>query len=140
MKLKTVKMKEITLLLLVSFISLGVYSQAGGLSASKLGTLCTAPVPEGTIEFEPFFGYAKATNSFDQNGDVQALYSTSDSSMNFAGSGFRFSYGLINNLEVGVSVPIDVSEVRFGAKYKLPIEGKLTMGILAGYNAKNNFY
>ncbi len=128
-------MRKFTLVLLASIISIGVYSQVGGLSASKLGTLCVTPVAEGAIEFEPFFGYARATHSFDQNGNSQELYSTSDSSMNFAGSGFRFSYGLIDNLEVGVSVPIDVSEVRFGAKYKLPIDGKLTMGVLAGYNA-----
>ena len=128
-------MKKFTLLFLVSMVSLSVYSQAGGLSASKLGTLCTAPVPEGTIEFEPFFGYSTSSNFFDSDGNVQALFSTSDSSINFAGSGFRFSYGLIKNLEVGVSVPIDVSEARFGAKYKLPFDGKLTMGLLAGYNA-----
>ena len=128
-------MKNFTLLFLASIFSLSVFSQVGGLSASKLGALCTAPVPEGTIEFEPFFGYATSNNSFDSGGNVQALFSTSDSSVNFAGSGFRFSYGLIKNLEVGVSIPIDVSEARFGAKYKLPFDGKLTMGILAGYNA-----
>lgn len=127
-------MKKITLILLASIISIGVYSQVGGLSASKLGTLCTAPVPEGTIEFEPFFGYALSSNQFDSDGKVQDLYSTSDSTMSFAGSGFRFSYGLMKNLEVGITVPIDVSAVSFGAKYKLPMEGKLTMGLLAGYN------
>ncbi len=126
-------MKKLFLLFLVAFWSVSAYSQVGGLSASKLGTLCTAPVPEGPIEFEPFFSYATSINFFDSNGDIQALFSTSDSTMRFASSGFRFSYGLIKNLEVGVSLPIDVSEVNFGAKYKLPFEGKFTMGLIAGY-------
>lgn len=126
-------MKKLILLFLVSFLSVSAYTQVGGLSASKLGTLCTAPVPEGTIEFEPFFGYTTSTNYFDSNGNVQQLFSTPDSIRKFSGSGFRFSYGLMNNLEIGVSLPVDASEVSFGAKYKLPVEGKLTMGLLAGY-------
>lgn len=126
-------MKKITLLLLsLVFVSTSM-AQVSGLSASKLGTLCTAPVPEGTIEFEPFFGFATSTNFFDSNGDVQPLFSTSDSTMKFSGSGFRFSYGLMKNLEIGVSLPIDVSVVSFGAKYKLPLEGNLTMSLLTGY-------
>jgi hypothetical protein len=126
-------MKKLLLVLSVVFWSVNAYSQVSGLSASKLGTLCTAPVPEGTIEFEPFFGYASSTNFFDSNGDVQPLFSTADSTMKFSGSGFRFSYGLMKDLEIGISLPIDVSEVSFGAKYKLPLEGNLTMGLLAGY-------
>jgi len=128
-------MKKLTLAIFILFISSIAYSQVGGLSASKLGALCTAPVPENAIEFEPFFGHSSSAHYFDSNGDVQALFSTADSSINFAGSGFRFSYGLIENLEIGVSLPIDVSEARFGAKYKLPLDGKLSMGVLAGYNA-----
>jgi len=127
-------MKKITLLLLsISFTTITM-AQVGGLSASKLGTLCTTPVPEGTIEFEPFFGYATATNFFDNKGDIHPLFSTPDSTIKFASSGLRFSYGLMKNLEVGVSLPIDVSEVNFGAKYKLPFDGNFTMGLLAGYN------
>ncbi len=127
-------MKKLSLSILITLFSFNLYAQVGGLSASKLGTLCTTAVPEGSIEFEPFFGYALSTNLFDSNGDVQPLFSTSDSTMKFSASGFRFSYGLMKNLEVGVSLPVDVSEIRFGAKYKLPLEGKLTMGLLAGYN------
>lgn len=125
-------MKKITLLLLsLVFVSTSM-AQVSGLSASKLVTLCTATVPEGTIEFEPFFGFATSTNFFDSNGDIQSLFLTSDSTIKFSGSGFRFSYGLMKNLEIGVSLPIDVSVVSFGAKYKLPLEGNLTMGLLAG--------
>ncbi|MBN2236901.1 MAG: hypothetical protein JW729_05040 [Bacteroidales bacterium] len=127
-------MKKLVTLFTFSFLFLNVYSQVGGLSASKVGALCTATVPENTIEFEPFFGYALTSHYFDQNGIRQNLFSTSDSTLKFSGFGFRFTYGLSKNLEIGVSLPVDVSEVRFGAKYKLPLEGKFTMGLLAGYN------
>ncbi|MCK5538964.1 MAG: hypothetical protein KAI79_19225 [Bacteroidales bacterium] len=109
--------------------------QVSGLSASKLGTLCTVTVPAQTIEFEPFFEYATSTSIFDLDGNTQELFLSSDSSQFFSSTGFRFSYGLAENLEIGVSLPVDVSTVGFGAKYKLPLDGNLTLGILAGYNS-----
>jgi hypothetical protein len=127
-------MKKLTLLIIVTLFSLNSYSQVGGLSASKIGAVCTTPVPENTIEFEPFFAYALTNHYFDSNSTRQNLFSTSDSTLKFSTSGFRFSYGLFKNFEIGVTLPVDVSEVRFGAKYKLPIEGNLNMGVLAGYN------
>ena len=52
-------MKKITLYVFVFLLeTVGIYAQVGGLSASKLGTLCTEAVPINTIEFEPFFEYA----------------------------------------------------------------------------------
>jgi len=124
-----------TSLLLFFVINISIsYAQIGGLSASKLGTLCTSTVPEGTIEFEPFFNYATSTKIFDSDGKIQSLFASADSTMKFSASGLRFSYGLMKNMELGVSLPIDVSEIRFGAKYKLPMQGKLSMGLLAGYH------
>jgi hypothetical protein len=120
----------LSLLFVISYTS----AQVGGLSASKLGTLTTTTVPAGAIEFEPFFSYALSNNFFDNNTNRQPLFSTSDSTMKFSFFGMRFSYGLMKNLEIGISLPIDVSEINFGAKYKLPLEGKLSLGVLAGYN------
>ncbi len=129
-------MKKISFILAILLISTsGIYAQVGGLSASKLGTLCTDVVPTNTIEFEPFFGYVTSTQFFDQDGSLQDLFLSSDSIQFFSSAGFRFSYGLAENLEVGISMPVDVSTVSFGAKYKLPLEGNLTLGVLAGYNS-----
>ena len=75
------------------------------------------------------------TTASDENGEIQDLFATSDSTQFFSASGFRFSYGLFKDFEIGVSTPVDVSMVSFGAKYKLPIDGKLTFGVLAGYNS-----
>jgi hypothetical protein len=126
-------MKKFALLFLVGILSTSLKAQVGGLSASKLGTLCTETVPLNAIEFEPAFSFSSATHFFDSNGEIQPLFSTSDSTLKFSGSGFRFSYGLMNNLEIGVSLPIDLSVIKFGAKYKLPLKGNLTLGLLGGY-------
>lgn len=128
-------MKKNFLFLLILLYSFNLTAQIGGLAASKLGTLCTSTVQSGAIEFEPFFGYTKSNHVFDENGNRQLLFATSDSTMIFSNIGFRFSYGVMENLEIGVTAPVDISELRFGAKYKLPFEGKLTAGLLAGYNA-----
>ncbi|MBT6688052.1 MAG: hypothetical protein HN704_09535 [Bacteroidetes bacterium] len=125
--------KFILLLSIISSISIS-YSQVGGLSASKLGTLCADVVPVQTIEFEPFFEFSSTSNIFDNNGEKKALFSTKDSIQFFSSMGFRFSYGLFKNFEIGVSLPVDVSTISFGAKYKLPFERKFSAGLLAGYN------
>ncbi|OQX97327.1 MAG: hypothetical protein B6I20_12855 [Bacteroidetes bacterium 4572_117] len=128
-------MKKIIFSVGLFFVINSVFAQVGGLSASKLGTLCTETVPAQTIEFEPFFSFASSSRVFDKKGDVQNLFATNDSSQFFSEPGFRFSYGLMKNLEVGVSIPTDISTVSFGAKYKLPFKGKLTFGLLVGYNS-----
>jgi len=129
-------MKKQGILLSFAFIllNLSAFAQVGGISASKVGALCTTPIDAGSIEFEPFFGYSISTHYFDSQGARQNLFATSDSTLKFSASGMRFSYGLMKNLELGVALPVDVSEIRFGAKYKLPFEGKFTMGLLGGYN------
>lgn len=127
-------MRKYQILLLILLFADNLFGQIAGLSASKLGTLSADVVPAGTIEFEPFFAYSLSTKVFDQNGSRQNLFSSPDSTMRFSASGFRFSYGVMKNLEWGVSVPLDVSEIRFGTKYKIPLEGKLKLAIIAGYS------
>ena len=129
-------MRKILLSISIVLFGFQSYSQVGGLSASKLGTLCASTVGEGNIEFEPSFAYSNTKHYFDGDGHLQALYQSSDSSKMFSGSAFRFTYGLIKDLEIGVSLPIDVSDVRFGAKYRLPFNGeKFATAILGGYTA-----
>ena len=125
-----------TFLLFISVITIWFtsFSQIGGLSASKLGTLSTETVSVNKIEFEPFFGFSYACCHFNENRSETPLFASNDSLQIFSDLGLRFTYGVINNLEIGISLPIDVSTISFGAKYKLPIEGNHTFGILAGYN------
>ncbi len=127
-------MKKITSFLFFLVFALTSMAQVGGLSASKLGTLCTETVPLNAIEFEPAFSFSSATHFFDSDGHRQALFAATDSTLNFSSTDFRFSYGALKNFEIGVSIPLNLSEAHFGVKYKLPLDGKLNMGLLAGYN------
>jgi len=127
-------MRTIITLSLVFVINIS-FSQVGGLSASKLGTYCTETVSAKAIEFEPAFSFASSTKMFDNNGATQNLFLSSDSTQLFSSFGFRFSYGLFKDFELGVSLPVDISTLSIGAKYKLPLETKMSFGIFVGYNA-----
>lgn len=111
------------------------FSQVGGLSASKLGTYCAGTIPSKQIEFEPSFSFSSSTKMFDSNGTSQNLFLSSDSIQFSSSFGFRFTYGLFDNFEVGVSLPSDISSLSVGAKYKLPLDYKMEFGLIAGYNA-----
>ncbi|NPA43996.1 MAG: TonB-dependent receptor [Chlorobi bacterium] len=127
-------MKKITITLSILFIINLSFSQVGGLSASKLGTYCVETVPAQAIEFEPAFSFASTTSYFNQDGDVYDLFMSDDSIQHFASTGFRFSYGLFKNFEIGVTIPVDISTLSLGIKYKLPIDSKVEFGLMAGYN------
>jgi hypothetical protein len=128
-------MKKTLIILGLFFLAHNSYSQIGGLSASKLGTLNTDAVPARMMEFEPFFSYASTNHTFDTNGIIHDLFETSDSILFFSSFGFRFSYGLFKDFEIGISVPVDVSIVSYGAKYKLPFKSKFTFALMGGYNS-----
>lgn len=134
-------MKKQSLFIITIFViiilqfSTQVSAQAiGGLSASKLNTLTAQEVGQGNIEFEPYFGYAATRHYFDHNRKVHKLFMNNDSIQKFSAFGFRFTYGIMKNMEIGISLPVDVSEVKFGLKYQLPRLGKLQWALLAGYN------
>jgi len=123
------KILFISLLLTISYFS---YSQIGGISASKLVTLCTTTVPENTLEFEPAFSSSFSNKTWTSNGTLVTYLS--DSIATESDFGFRFSYGVIKNLEIGIALPIDVSTISYGMKYKLPFDNKISVGLLTGFN------
>jgi len=119
----------VSLLIIISSLS---FSQVGGLSASKLATLCTTPVPVNEIEFEPAFSSSFSNKVWTSDG-TPVSYLTDSISVE-SDFGFRFSYGVIKNLEIGIALPIDVSSISYGMKYKLPFENKISFGLLSGFN------
>ena len=76
-------MKKYLILIILGLSISSIQAQVGGLSASKLGTLSTSVVPEGTIEFEPFFGYSLSTHYFNEFGDRKSLYASTDTTLIF---------------------------------------------------------
>ena len=121
-------MKKILLILTVLSLNAELFAQIGGISASKLLTLCTLPVANKSLEFEPAFGFGYSNKSWDNSGEIQ----NSDSTIVNSGFGFRFSYGAWDNLEIGTALPVDMSGISFGLKYKLPFGEKFTTALLLG--------
>lgn len=127
--------KIFILISVCTLFSIYSFGQAlGGISASKLRTLNAASVEQGNLEFEPSFGFANSKNYFDENQKVQPLFSSADSTQKFSGFGFRITYGIMKNMEIGVSMPTDMSEMKLGGKYRLPFDGKWKFSLLGGYN------
>lgn len=123
----------ISLIIVVGLI-IPVKAQVGGISASKLATICTETVAYKSIEFEPMFAVNYTNQYWDNDGKLHYLFTSPDSTMVSSEFGFRFSYGAFKNLEIGVSAPADMSGLSLGAKYRLPLDGRYCCGILAGFN------
>jgi len=107
------------LLFVITFIlfSFNLFSQVGGISASKLVVINAETVPANKIEFEPSFGFNVSKND--------SLNMSSD-------FGFRFTYGLNSKTEIGIFIPLHLSSVNWGIKYQTFNFNKLSLGMIAG--------
>ncbi len=94
-----------------------VFSQIGGISASKLAVINTGTVPANKIEFEPAFNFTILNSD--------SLQTSSD-------FGFRFTYGLNEKTEIGIALPVNMSDLNWGIKYHAVDFNKLSLGIIAG--------
>jgi hypothetical protein len=126
-------MKKIYFILLIITISRTITAQVGGISASKLATICTNTVPNKGIEFEPSFGIGFAKKAWDSDGKSNKLYLSDDSTKYSSGFNFRFTYGALKNWEIGMSVGSDIETISLGTKYKLLEINNTSVGILAGF-------
>jgi len=127
-------MKQAILFLLVITIGFKSSAQIGGLSGSKLGSYTVDVVDDKKIEFEPTFGHARASHYYDGNGNLQSIYSTSDSLKIVTAMSFRFTYGLWNKIEMGMTVSTDLSAAAFGFRYAFLQKRKYGLGFISGLN------
>ena len=82
-----------TLLIFFS-LSEAIYSQIGGITASKINSVNHAPIDVGLAEFEPSYSLSRARQQWDQNGDLSPIYSTIDSIVIDASFNLRMAYAL----------------------------------------------
>ena len=108
-------MKKLASLTLVIFLSIQLFGQIGGISGSKLRSYCVDVVDHHHIEFEPAFYYGQSRRNWNNDSKLQNSFLTSDSINRYSGVGMRFTYGLFDKLEVGVSIPLDMKTGSFGA-------------------------
>ncbi len=129
---------RIILLWLSTFLY--TFAQIGGISASKLFTYDVCTVPKDKIEFEPSFSSLFYFHTENKGGVAPAragvgtdVYKTLNVESAML---FRFTYGVAENFELGMSVPSTVEGINFGAKFRLPyrIRGKTAFGLMAGIN------
>jgi hypothetical protein len=127
-------MKKVTkLFLTVVLISTvnEIYSQVAGVSASKLGTVCATCVPAAHIEFEPSYSVSQTNGFWSNNSDFIKL--NNDSVIFESDLAFRFSYGVTNDFEAGVFVPVNGENISGGAKYH--IKNKfINLALIGGIN------
>ncbi len=124
-------------LIVISFVILFInnaFAQVGGLSASKLATLNTSTVPKNAIEFEPSFGFFNSHYHWDNSSKLQNNFNDKDSAIVSSSIMFRFSYGLTDNMEVGVSICDNVSMANWGVKYNFIKNNNLQFAFILGVN------
>ncbi len=121
----------IALFLIIAFFA---QAQIGGLSASKLGSFSIGVVPNKKIEFEPSFTHYISKQYWDNSGKRQDIYSTTDSVRNISAMSFRFTYGILDKLEIGVSVSPDVSMSNWGLRYVILNNDKFGLAAITGAN------
>jgi len=123
-------------LIVIFFLALVSISQAqiGGLSASKLSSFSVGVVPNNKIEFEPSFSHVRSKYYWDNNHNKKSIFSTTDSVRNVSAMSFRFTYGLWDKLELGVSVSPDVSMSNWGVRYIVYENQKLGLAAITGMN------
>ncbi len=130
-------MKSLIIVLLLSIISINTYSQVFGLSAAKLASVNAATINKNAFEFEPGFGYFWATSYYDEDGKLNSLSTTNDSTDVFQEMVFRFTYGITDKLEAGLMIASDMSSFSLGAKYTLFTINTFSTGIFAGSTFAN---
>ncbi len=111
------KKKGLALLLSAIFISVNIYSQTYGISASKLSAINAKTVLKDKIEFEPSFGFS--------------VFMT-DSLPVYSDLGFRFTYGLTSKTEMGIVIPVNLSTLNWGIKYNAVNFKQYSVAFIAG--------
>ena len=126
-------MRRVILFFLGVFVFSSLNAQIGGLSASKLNTLSATTVERYKMEFEPSIGIEREIRAFHSG----AL--TRDTTL-LKSFNYRFTYGMAKNIEVGVSLPNDLSETSLGVKYNFHSTDKYKLAVLAGANLSLDNY
>ncbi len=123
---------KVLLCLLISFSSLICKAQIQGISASKLISMSSDAIDKNTFEFEPAFGYLKYRKYWDEKGKLHDV--PGDSVYYESELAFRFTYSVAEGLEIGATIPANVSRMYFGTKYCREFSDKFNAGLMAGVN------
>ena len=112
------------------------FGQVQGVSSAKLSSVCADPLAPGTLEFEPAISYSQTKYQWNEAHQKRSVYSSPDSMNVFSDLSFRFTYGVMEKLEVGLIAPSDVSFYALGLKYKLVEANAFALAGIIGTTVK----
>lgn len=128
-------MKKIFLSLIVIIVlSFNSKAQIGGISGSKISSYSAGVVGHHKIEFEPSFFHVSSQKAWDNDGKLQNIFGSTDSTFHVTGINFRFTYGLWDKIEVGASISTDLQITNFGMRYNIYSKEKIGVSLIAGAN------
>jgi len=128
--MKTALIITLNYLLLLNTLT----AQVSGISASKLSAINTETIPVNSFEFEPSFLVGFSSKYWNNNSSILDSFPKRDSLETISQLNFRFTYGLIDNLEVGFSIPGDASSLSVGTKFKIFKKNKNSVALITGFN------
>lgn len=105
------------LFILLGVLAVSSQAQITGISGSKISAFCTTVVGHHKIEFEPGFTVQGTKQYWDNNGDIQSSFGSSDSLEIQTSSYLRFSFGFNDKLEVGMALSTDLTYNNFASRY-----------------------
>ena len=127
-------MKKIIQLIILSLFTISLSAQVGGISGSKLTSVCVDVVDHHKIEFEPSFYHVRSSQTWDDDGHLDDIFGSSDSSNRNTGINFRMTYGLWDKLEIGGTISTDLQMSNWGLRYIVYDKKKLGFAVVAGAN------
>ena len=129
-------MKHLSLtLILLIILSYNLMSQIYGLSSTKITTLSAEILNKKSFEFEPGVSYQWASKYYNDKSRLIPLSPNNDSTLIINSIAFRFTYGIIDNLESGIM--ITDGSFSLGIKYRLINKDITNMSIVAGTTLAN---
>lgn len=110
------------------------YAQVGGISGSKISAYTVDVVDDHKLEFEPSFFHFIANEFWDENSNLQNLYSNQDSIKWGTGLNFRITYGFFDKFEIGTIISSDLLLIQIGARYILYDNKATGLALIGGLN------
>lgn len=125
------KLTNITLVSLLFIFSQQIsIGQIAGISGSKISAFSYDPIPKHKVEFEPTFNITRDNKFWNEDSELMDL----DSFVVSSSLCWRITYGLSDNIEVGLSVPSNVSNGSLGIKAYLYGGDVFNLTAMAGTN------
>lgn len=128
------------MLFVIFFLLMTLQSQAqvSGISGGKLSVPDAGTLEVGVFEFEPSFSVSHASKFFNTDGSLDKMPGHNIASELL----FRITTGVSENLEVGTTLPSNLEQIDFGAKYAALKKEDLKLSLAVGVclPAGNNFF